>query len=105
MDMAEAFMARRPLSRSNTRTDGTGLWLFGNLIANHVDGGIIICSGGHRSVTTRDRLNALPGIYIRQLSYTWYLRAGADGGPYLWDGSPIFIANLPQFLTTGHRIT
>lgn len=58
------------------------LYLFGNLIAtrNKEDNMTIITSCGWRTVTTKDRLNALPSVSITGGKNGWFL----NGIP--WDG-------------------
>lgn len=78
--MIKAFLERRYCKVSNTETDGNNLILFGNLIAYHKGGNIYISSAGWRTVTTKDRLNGLPGVSISQKQGSWYLNGR------LWDG-------------------
>jgi hypothetical protein len=79
IDASDALMNRRNFERSNTRVtvDPSGaayLQLFGNTIAEHSnDGTLSISDGDHQSVTTKDRLNALPHVSIYQRDYIWYL--------------------------------
>lgn len=76
----KAFLERRYCKVSNTETDGNNLTVFGNLIAYHKGNNIYISSAGWRTVTTKDRLNGLPGVSIYQKQGSWYLN-----GKY-WDG-------------------
>jgi len=82
-----AFLEKRPLKVSNTSTDGVDLRLFGNIIASHSDGGIRITDAHWRTVTTKDRLNGLPGVSVRQDKGVWYLNGK------IWDGNWTLIAN------------
>jgi len=82
-----AFLEKRPLKVSNTETDGTALRLFGNTIAYHSDGGIRITDAHWPTVTTKDRLNGLPGVSIRQDKGVWYLNGK------MWNGKWALIAN------------
>jgi hypothetical protein len=75
-----AFEERRELKIDNSNTDGESLWLFGNKIAKWVDGEIWITNAGWSSKTTKDRLNGLSRVSIRQASGSWYLN-----GNY-WEG-------------------
>lgn len=81
-----AFLKQRKCCIRNTKTDGTNLYLFGNLIARHTSEGLMITSAGWQSVTTKERLNALPGVSITQMNYKWFL----NGEP--WDGSATIIS-------------
>lgn len=82
-----AFMSHRPFTSNNTNVtvddNGTAtMSLFGNIIAKHDKNGIIsITNAGWYSNTTRERLNGLPGIWIRQRKGNWFLN-DKD-----WDGS------------------
>ena len=57
--IAKSFIARKPKRQRNTWTDGTTLYLHGNAIAWHENGGIAMTLAGWPTVTTRDRLNTL----------------------------------------------
>jgi len=85
IDAAEAFMSNRPFKRDNTEvvlmTSGTmQLFLFGNCIAQKLRNELRITSAGYSTVTTKDRLNALPGVKIYQKDFQWYLN------DLPWDG-------------------
>lgn len=65
---------------SNTRVvteNGVSkMYLFGNLIATleHKVGGVMkITNAGWESNTTRERLNGLPNVHIRQVRGEWFL--------------------------------
>ena len=91
VEACEALMNCRKYRNSNTRVfkmsfipDGDVCWsmsLFGNVIANYiwrhhkypVHFQLYICDGGYQSVTTKERLNALPNVHIYQKDYQWYL--------------------------------
>lgn len=52
------------------------MYLFGNLIATleHNVGGVMkITNAGWRSNTTKERLNGLPNVNIRQVKGEWFL--------------------------------
>lgn len=60
------------------------LSLHGNPIARYPVGnprGMLVCDGNHQSVTTKDRLNGIPGVSVNQRKGQWYLN-GEE-----WDGS------------------
>jgi len=76
-----SFLRKEAKSYGNTCTNGKSLFLHGNEIARHTANGIEITNAGWSSNTTKERLNALPGVVIHQKDYQWYL----NGFP--WDGS------------------
>jgi hypothetical protein len=80
-----AFERRQSRKVSNTETDGTSLWLFGNKIAEYRAGGIWITNAGWSSKTTKERLNGIEGVHITQKRGEWYLNG------HSWDGSWICI--------------
>jgi hypothetical protein len=75
-----AFLRGERKTVSNTSTDGAYLYLHGNVIAKRVDGQLWITNAGWFSATTKERLNALPGVNIHQKDFSWFL----NGQP--WDG-------------------
>ena len=98
IDSATALMEFKDFKRSNTEVRVTEygnclestLYLFDNLIARHVNdelgrSTLEITNADYFTVTTKDRLNALPDIYIQQRKGDWYLN-----GEY-WDGEWIVI--------------
>jgi len=80
-EVCGAFMSGRAMRKSNTVTDGTSLWLFGNKIAEWRNGALCITNCGWTSNTTKERLNGLHGVHITQRNFEWYLNGT------LWDGS------------------
>lgn len=89
----DAFLAGQPFSSGNMSVQirpwqqGTGDWvilqLHGNPIARYPvgrPGELQICDGNWQTVTTKDRLNALPGVSVHQKAGVWYLN-GQE-----WDG-------------------
>jgi hypothetical protein len=83
--IVNAFTSRRPYILGNSKTDGHSLWLFGNKIAQYRHDGLWITNAGWESNTTKERLNAIPGVSIRQVRGKWYLN-GQE-----WDGSWICV--------------
>jgi len=75
-----AFKSGIPAIISNSTTDGTSLFLFGNKIAERRNDGIYITNAGWKSNTTKERLNALPNVSIQQKKGIWYLNGE------IWDG-------------------
>jgi hypothetical protein len=86
---ASAFINDRNFKLSNTEVIAngaiTGLYLFGNLIAerNKVDNTLYITSAGWETNTTRERLNALYGVRIAQKKGIWYLNGNVWKHPEL----------------------
>ena len=90
-----AFMNAKPFKRDNTEVvvlpNVTILKLFGNEIAylyNDPDRTLSITNCGWFSDTTKERLNAIPNVSIRQSKGLWYLN-----GAY-WDGKLIDVVEL-----------
>lgn len=65
----------------------TKMLLHGNVIAvkNNISGKLQINNSGWFSNTTKERLNALPGVSIQQKAFNWYLNG------VQWDGNLIEI--------------
>lgn len=84
-DVVGAFMLKTERKSGNSHTDGTSLFLFGNKIAKHTEDGLMITNAGWSSNTTKERLNALPGVSIYQKAGAWYLNGNE------WDGSWVLI--------------
>ena len=80
-----AFLARRKATVGNTFTNGEELYLHGNRIARHTDAGIEITNCGWTSSTTKERLNAIPGVSITQKNWEWDLNGEK------WNGTPTVI--------------
>ena len=93
MQAAAAFLAGKKFKKSNTEVDCNygfaALFLFGNCIAHYrikdgAENGLTISTCGWRTKTTKERLNALPGVSIFQKAGVWYLNGKEwDGGPTL----------------------
>ena len=88
----EAFLNAVPFSESNTEVkvlpNVTILSLFGNDIAyryNDPNNTLSITNCGYNTATTKERLNALPNVSIRQTNRKWFLN-GKE-----WDGELIDI--------------
>jgi len=64
------------------KEDSVILVLFGNPIARYkvADRVLYVCDGNHQTVTTKDRLNGLPGVSVHQKAGQWYLNGEK------WDG-------------------
>jgi hypothetical protein len=81
----DAFMNHRRFKKRNTevykREFTTLLILFSNTIAyRYDDGSIEITTCGWNTVTTRERLNGIPGVHITSLKKQLYLNNEE------WDG-------------------
>jgi len=85
----DAFLNDRPFNGDNTQVivhdNGTELILHSNCIANKQNGKLQITAAGWKTNTTKERLNALPGVNIQQINFEWFLNGK------LWDGKPIDI--------------
>jgi hypothetical protein len=82
-EIAQAFMRGERKSIGNTKTDGRIMLLYGNRIAEWREDGVYITNCGWRTMTTKDRLNALPEVNIYQSGGNWYL----NGSDEPWDGN------------------
>ena len=82
----QAFNHKEPFKKSNTEVqvsdtgDVVQLLLHDNVIAKQVNGTLSITSAGWPTNTTKERLNALPGVCIHQAKGVWYLNE------MYWDG-------------------
>ena len=82
-----------PFKKDNTEVVRSGtiyyLKLFGNKIAAiDSDGKMWISNAGWKSATTKERLNALPGVSIYQRKKIWYLNDN------IWNGEPTYISTI-----------
>ena len=89
-DAINAFEQGTPFSRSNTtvtvKPNVTVLSLHGNEIAyryNDPEKTLMITNAGWQTNTTKERLNGISGVNIRQRNFKWFL----NDKP--WDGSLI----------------
>lgn len=110
--ITRAFEGRYALKIGNSRTDGQSLWLFENKIAEWQEGGDLwITNAGWQSKTTKERLNGLSGVNIRQERGVWYLNgrewSGVWTNLWTWDlysrqyeNEAKAVANEPEFDTT-----
>ena len=81
----QAFINKKPYKKSNTAVqvleDGAViLSLHGNSIEKQVDETLSITTAGWQTVTTKERLNAFPDVFIKQKKGVWYLNG------LVWDG-------------------
>lgn len=91
----QAFMNAKPFKRDNTEVvvlpNVTILKLFGNEIAyryNDPERTLSVTNCGWFSKTTKERLNGIPNVSIRQSKGLWYLN-----GEY-WDGKLTDVVEL-----------
>ena len=89
-EAVQNFLDGVPFKKSNMRVVREGtiyyLQLFGNRIAAiEADGKLWISNAGWKSNTTKERLNGLPNVQIKQVRGDWYLNG------QLWDGSPQYV--------------
>ena len=87
LDAVYAFMNAEKFKRDNTEVEVlpnvTVLSLFGNRIAyryNDPERTLSITNCGWDTKTTKERLNAIPGVHITQKNWQWYLNGEQ------WDG-------------------
>ena len=112
-----AFEGRYEFKIDNSRTDGQSLWLFDNKIAEWRYDGLWVSNGGWSSKTTKERLNGLRGVNIRQQRGVWFLNDRVWDGRWVhvetWDrdgitsvtnGEAEQVANEPEFDTTSEWI-
>lgn len=91
-DAVNAFMKHKNFRRGNMVVSHwrgqTEMYLHNNLIAEHYsDGRILISNAGWPTVTTKERLNAIPHVSIYQRNFQWYLNGEA------WNGNWIEVYN------------
>jgi len=91
----DAFMNARPFKKDNMTIEVlpnvTIMKLFGNRIAyryNDPERTLSISTTGWFTKTTKERLNAIPGVHINQKNWQWYLNGE------VWDGSLIDVKGL-----------
>jgi|8_EtaG_2_1085327.scaffolds.fasta_scaffold72020_2 hypothetical protein len=85
--IVDAFWNRKPMTKGNSCVarlpDGTAhMVLHGSIIATHgPNGEVSITTAGWNTVTTKERLNGIPGVSITQKNFELYLNGDK------WDGS------------------
>lgn len=80
--IVSAFIAGNKLTVGNSHTDGSALYLHGNKIAEKRSDGIYITNAGWQSNTTKEHLNAIPGVSICQRNWDWFLNGNAWNGQW-----------------------
>lgn len=84
----QALMKGAKFRQGNTVVDRNDMRLHGNLIAIVENNVLYISNAGWFSNTTKERLNALPGVNINQKRGVWYLN-GKE-----WDGKGEFFGGM-----------
>ena len=85
-EAVDKFLSKEPFKKSNMKVEdaGMGCWklkLHGNTIASIDEFNMLsISNAGWMSNTTRERLNGIPHVHIKQKNWTWFLN-GVE-----WDG-------------------
>lgn len=78
----------RPWQHSSV-TNSVILSLHDNPIARYIEGQrgrtLMVCDGNWQTVTTKERLNGIPGVSVNQRKGDWYLNG------HKWDGSWTFV--------------
>ena len=88
-EAVDAFLNGYYYKKSNMEVTCGEMYLHGNKIAwLDVNGQLWISHCGYRTNTTKERLNGLPSVNIRQIKITWYLN-GKE-----WDGRPKCIGKI-----------
>lgn len=91
-EAVDAFLQGNDFKKANMEVSGVcrkAMYLHGNKIAwFDKNNQLWISNCGWMSVTTKERLNALPGVHIVQRNYHWYLN-GVD-----WDGRATCIGRV-----------
>src|SRR5258708_35088119 len=67
----------------DTETDGISIWLHDNKIAEKIGNELWITNAGWRSNTTKERLNGLQGVKLRQKNFEWYLNGRKWAGEWV----------------------
>jgi hypothetical protein len=85
-EAVDKFLSKQEFRKSNMRVENSyGIYklkLHGNTIATIDELGVLsVSNAGWMSNTTKERLNGLPQVNVKQKNWTWYLN-GQE-----WDGS------------------
>jgi hypothetical protein len=81
-----AFLSKKPFKKSNMEVvQHASFWklkLHGNTIATIDPLNVLsISNAGWESNTTKERLNGLPGVHVKQKNWNWFLNGEQwDGG-------------------------
>jgi hypothetical protein len=86
---AEAFMGGYYYANSHTmvlasgNTENTLMYLHSNLIATKLHNNISITNANWSTVTTKSRLNSIPGVHIYQKDNQWFLNNKEWNGDWI----------------------
>jgi hypothetical protein len=83
---SQAFQNGEWFRGNNTKVfiDSAGVWLelHGNRIAHKDENGLEVTNAGWATSTTKERLNSIPGVWVRQSKGVWYLNGKEWGGEW-----------------------
>lgn len=91
-EMINAYLEGKEFYKSNTEViinpnsscgTLTQIYLFNNCIAENSDLGLYITNQGWFTKTTKERLNALPGVSIFQKNRKWFLNGKQWNGEWI----------------------
>lgn len=85
--IVRSFLRGENRTIGNSRSENGALFLFNNRIAEYRGSELWITNAGWTSNTTKERLNALPGVRIHQRRGEWYLNDIA------WDGGWVHVGS------------
>ena len=73
------------------RPDGCEVWRLHHtdIVTKRPDGLYVLNSGGWRTSTTKDRINAYAPVRLYQHKHEWFLAVRAPDGSFDWNASPI----------------
>jgi hypothetical protein len=86
-EAVSAFLDRKPFKKSNMEVEPIGpgwrLKLHGNTIAVLDEFGMLsVSNAGWFSNTTKERLNGLPHVHIKQKNWNWFLNGNEWNGEW-----------------------
>lgn len=86
-EAVSAFLDKKPFRKSNMKVEDAGgifkLKLHGNTIATIDEMNMLsISNAGWTSNTTKERLNGLPNVHIKQKNWSWFLNGNEWGGEW-----------------------
>ena len=88
-EAVDAFLNGYYYKKSNMEVTCGEMYLHGHKIAwLDINGQLWVSNCGYQTNTTKERLNGLPSVNIRQINFTWYLN-GKE-----WDGRPKCIGKI-----------
>ena len=87
-EACRAFENAQDYKKSNTKVVrinevSAEMYLHGHLIAFSDETGIYISDADYQTKTTKERLNGLTGVDIRQVNYRWYLNGEFWNGMWI----------------------